>query len=288
MSSRRRFEYSTDSRLSPPDHRPARLPFEVFVEMFRLDLTESFPHLEHAPIVEAVIEWKTRAEKPWDPARLRGELATRFPEYPDSKPQQQFHVEARLENGDVATQVHRDRLRGLRLTSEDGLQIVQFTRGGVVFSRLRPYEDWDRFSAEAFRFWNAFQELAGSSEVQRLGVRFINRVDLQPGESVGAYLQRPPQCLEPLGLDADEFLYQSTHSVPGFPYKITVNQTIQPPAQAAAGPGLIVDVDVSTTCPLQPETEIDPNLTRMRWLKDKAFFSLFTEAALSRFGVERP
>lgn len=275
--------------MSLPHRWEVRLSFKVYVDMFRLDLAEKFPHLEHAPIVEAVIHWQARAdEKAWDPARLRGELATRFPEYPDSKPQQQFHVEARLENGDVSTQVLRDRLRGLRLTSLDGLQVVQFTRDGVVFSRLRPYEDWDRFSAEAFRFWNAFQELTGCSEVQRLGVRYINRVDLQQGEAVGAYLRRPPQCLEPLGLNAEEFLYQSTYTLPNAPFKVTVNQALQLAAQAAAGPALIVDVDVITTRPVQTDSEIEPNLTRMRWLKDKVFFSLFTETALSRFGVERP
>lgn len=257
--------------------------------MFRLDLTETFPHLSDAPIVEAVIHWQARAEKDWNPTQLRSELAAWFPEYPDTKPQQQLHVETRLKDDEVATRVHRDRLKGLRLTSADGLQIVQFTRDGIMFSRLRPYEDWERFSAEALRFWNAFQQLAGCSEVQRLEVRFINRVDLRPGESVSTYLRSPPKCLEPLGLDADDFLHQSTYSVPESSFRINVIQAVQRSGPSpVSGLALIVDVDVFTTRPLAPDQEIGLSLTQMRWLKDKAFFSLFTDAALTNFGVVRP
>lgn len=288
MPPSQRIEYSVERRSILGHDRTNRQQIYVMVDMFQLDLNQSFPHLTAAPIVEAVIHWQARAELPWDPARWHTELAARFPDYPNFKPQQQFQVEARLENGDVSTQVHRDRLRGVRLTSNDRTKIVQLTRDGVVFSRLRPYEDWARFSAEAIRFWEAFKELAGCTEVQRLGVRYINRVDLRPGETVGTYLKCPPRCLEPLGLMAEEFLYQSTFAVPALPFKITVTQAVQPRGPAAPESSLIVDVDVFTTQPLSLNEDIQANLTRMRWLKDKTFFSLFTDEAVETFGVARP
>ena len=52
--------------------------------------------------------------------------------------------------------------------------VAQFTRNGFVFSRLKPYEGWETFEAEAKRLWCIYRELAEPSEVQRLGVRFIN------------------------------------------------------------------------------------------------------------------
>ena len=40
-------------------------------ERFHFNLDEEFPHLPSAPIVEAVIHWRARAEKQWDADSLR-------------------------------------------------------------------------------------------------------------------------------------------------------------------------------------------------------------------------
>lgn len=268
------------------EKRISRRHTDCVIEMFPIDLSESFPHLVNAPIVEAVINWQAKIERPWDAVRFRTELAEKFPEYPDPKSQELIRLKAQLKGGDLSTEVDRDQRKGFRLTSADKRHVVQFNPGGVVFSRLRPYEDWDRFSSEAKRFWSVFEELTGCIEIQRLGVRFINRVNLQVGESVEKFLRSPPGSLEPLGLYSERFLYQSTFPVLGWPYKITIGQAIEPTTTPGADRELIVDIDVFTTQPIQSPSDREPNLTRMRCLKDKAFFSLFTAEALDRFGVE--
>jgi uncharacterized protein (TIGR04255 family) len=251
---------------------------------FQIDLTEAFPNLPAAPIAEAVIQWVARAGRPIVPDDLRRQLVERLPGYPECQPQRQLHVQAKFADDGSSEQVHHDEWDGFRLTSADKRYIAQFTRDGLIFSRLAPYENWDVFSVEAVRLWKVFVELAEPREVERLGVRFINRVAAELSK-VPRYLSAPPKCLEREGMPLTGFFFQSMHEVPGYPLQINVIQAIQPPALASAGGlGLILDIDVVTTQPLSlAEDVLHDHLTKMRWLKNKAFFSLMSKRAISRF-----
>ena len=252
---------------------------------FEFDPAEEFPHLQAAPIVEAVIHWTARATQPFQPDTLRNQLAARLPEYPECQPQHELKFEVAVAADDKSTPTRQESWHGFRLTSADKLQIAQFNRDGLVFSRLKPYESWDVFSAEARRLWTLYLELANPSEVQRLGVRFINRIAPIELSKLRRYLTNPPRCLDSLGLPTSGFLYQSMHDVPGLPMRINVVQTIQPLAPPSTdGLGLILDVDASTTRAFPPSDDVLKDyLAKLRWLKDKAFFSLLKPTALSTF-----
>lgn len=254
-----------------------------------IDLSEDFPHLPGAPIVEAVIQWVARAGKAFESEKLQKQLADRLPSYPLCRPQNKLELEAQLAADGSSTQIRRDTWQGFRLTSQDERYIVQFTRDGLVFSRLAPYQDWNAFSTEALRLWNLFVELAQPSEIQRLGVRFINRIADLKMKQVGQYLARRPKALEPLGLPMQGFLYQSKHEVPGHPFQINVIQTVQPAEPPDAERfGLILDIDVFTPRPIRPADEVVQDaLPKMRWLKNKAFFALVSPRAIEAFKEQR-
>ena len=65
---------------------------------------------------------------------------------------------------------------GLKCQSEDSFYVVQFNKDSFVFSRLKPYEDWEKFSQEALRLWEIYCELPEPTEIGRIGLRFINRL----------------------------------------------------------------------------------------------------------------
>ncbi|MBN2133795.1 MAG: TIGR04255 family protein [Sedimentisphaerales bacterium] len=257
--------------------------------IFQLDLNETFSHLAAAPIVEAVIHWRARAGKVFQSEVLRQQLVERLPGYPDCRPQHQLEVESQFAGGS-ASQIQRQIWQGFRLTSEDKRHIVQFTRDGVAFSRLTPYEEWNVFAAEGQRLWRIFVELAEPTEVQRLGVRFINRIRLEDLTEVRKYLARPPKCLEPLGLPVGQFFYQSLHDVPGHPFQVNVVQTVQAPAPPQTQElGLILDIDVGTTQALLCDDRVlQEFLTQMHWLKNKAFFNLLSKKAVTLFQGRTP
>jgi uncharacterized protein (TIGR04255 family) len=251
----------------------------------RVDLTEAFPHLAAAPIAEAVIHWRARARTWPDMQELRQKLNEQLPDYPDCRPQHQLQLEGELAADGTTTQIRRTTWQGFRLISHDNLHVVQFTRDGIVFSRLSPYENWDAFVEEGWRLWRSFVELAAPAEVQRLGTRFINRIALRPSEDVRQYLTSPPECLESVGLPTAGFLYQSRHTVPSLPFDVNVIRTVQPSgSQPNEGLGLIVDIDVGTTQALTcDDSALQDHLRTMHWLKNRVFFNLLLPDAIERF-----
>jgi uncharacterized protein (TIGR04255 family) len=254
--------------------------------MLKIDVTEFFPHLEHAPIVEAIIEMRVRVESPWEESALREQVKAKLPSYPNIISQKEFQHELKLKAGHPPEQSFHDRgWKGLRLQSEDGKYIAQFKRDGFVFSRLSPYETWDKFKEEGMRLWTVYAELAKSLEVQRLGVRFINRITLPPVEvRLDDYLVVPPQPPGELDLEIMGFFHQDNLLVTGYPYVTNIVKTVQPPQGAGSdGGGLILDIDVFTTEPFERRADtIDKRLAEMRWLKNKVFYNSLTRKAVER------
>src|SRR5258708_6808314 len=241
------------------------------MSVFKIDLTESFPLLARAPIVEAVIEVRARAEAPWEEQAITNHIKSKLPEYPSvlSARAVQLRMEfpqpsAQIAQPSPAEQVvHEMGWRGLRCESADKRHIAQFNRDGFVFSRLAPYESWDQLEREG------------------VGLRFINRIgEPQEGLRLEDYLEAPPKAPQGMDLPFAGFLHQDTLTVSGYPYGITFTQTVQPPQAPETG-GLILDIDVFTTQPLNlDENKLDRHLSEMRWLKNKVFFGSITRMVL--------
>jgi uncharacterized protein (TIGR04255 family) len=252
--------------------------------VFTLDLNETFPRLSRPPIVEAVIHWQARAQKPLEPASLEAMLAERLPDYATREPIQQEELMAMVSGKDASSVVqHRRGWQGIRLKSNDGRYVIQFRRDGLVFSRTKEYEHWEAFQDAAKEAWRVYLDLAAPVETQRLGVRFINHIAAATPATLHDYLREPPTC--PSNLPLSEFVYQSTFAVPGYPFGVRVIKVLQPSMpELQQSSGLFLDIDVFSTTAIPNEPgPLDETLTRMRWLKNKVFFSLLTEAAVRSF-----
>jgi len=251
---------------------------------FKLDLEEKFPHLSHPPIVEAAIHWQSRAQNSLEEDSLREILSHVLPQFPKREAIHHSRLTAMVAGQDAQPKVEHQRgWQGLRLVSEDNLQVVQFKRDGLVFSRIQSYHGWDKFMAEAKPAWRAFEKIAAPVEIQRLSVRFINHIPTATPESLAAILGDPPTC--PSNLPLSEFVYQSTFSVPDRPYGIRVIKVMQSASLGVPqSSGLFLDCDVFTTRPLaSDERVVDEVLVDLHWLKNKVFFSLLTGSAIESF-----
>jgi uncharacterized protein (TIGR04255 family) len=67
---------------------------------------------------------------------------------------------------------------GYDFPSGDGKQIFQARLDGFAFSRLAPYDCWESFRDEGRRLWEIYRTVAQPEVVTRIGVRYINRLDL--------------------------------------------------------------------------------------------------------------
>ena len=250
--------------------------------MFKIDLAESFPQLSRAPIIEAIIGITARAESAWEESVISGQLKQRLPDYPSVQSHHEIRHELMLAADAQPEQaVHDMGWRGLRCESADKLHIAQFNRDGFSFSRLKPYQNWEQFYQEGLRLWKLYNVIAQSSEIQRIGLRFINRIEFSQDEvKLEDYLENPPKPPRGMEVPFAGFLHHNTLSIPGHPYGINVIQTIQPSQGADVSWGVILDIDVFTTEPIDNQKLIEQHLIKMRWLKNKVFFGSITSKTL--------
>ncbi len=254
-----------------------------------IDVNESFQHLSHAPIVEAVIDIRARAATVLEESLLKKQLEAKLIGYQflDSQRQIQIQHEVNLQSEALPSQTIRDvGWKGLRFQSADKKHIVHFNRDGYIFSRLEPYQGWDSLYQEGMRLWRIYVELARPVEVHRVGLRYINRIQLPPDVlRFEDYFERAP--VPPKGLDLPfyGFMHQDTLAIPESSYAINVIKTIQPPKPAGVqGLGLILDIDAFTSQGFElNDAVLAQRLLEMRWLKNKVFFGSVTSKALKLF-----
>ena len=161
-----------------------------------------------------------------------------------------------------------------------------FNRDGFVFSRLEPYTEWRHLSDEALKLWKMFKDMANPIAINRIGLRYINRIQLPPGElHFEDYIQPAPVPPSGLVLPFHGFMHHDRLAVPGHPYGINVIRTIKPSAgNGGTGVGVILDIDVFTDQEFElDEVKLVHRLLEMRWLKNKAFFGSVTGKTIERF-----
>lgn len=252
-----------------------------------IKLDEKFENLPHAPIVEAVIEIRARASEALEETSLRTSIEPKLAGYVFLDSLREYQGEVKFESGKLSSQQVQDiGWKGVRFRSTAEKHIAQFNRDGFVFSRLEPYLTWEELESEGTRLWNIYKDLAQPVDTQRLGLRFINRIKLPPGELLFEdYIQPAPTSPHGLELPFHGFMHKDTLGVPGHPYAINVIRTIQQlNGNMSGGVALILDIDVFTTQAFDLDNAVlARRLLEMRWLKNKAFFGSITKKSLKIF-----
>ncbi len=244
-------------------------------------MEEQFPHLSKAPIVEAALEVRVVPITKWDENALTHELKSRLTDYPNAEPLRLAKFEVKRDRP-AEPRVEDFGCVGLKLPSANKLHIAQFNKESFVFSRLRPYEDWDQFRGEALRLWKVYCELLNPCQITRIGLRFINRIAIR-GDSVqlGDYYRYPPTSPKELDWPLAGYLHHEVMQVPETEFSVNVIKTVQ---NAHGETGLILDIDVFWQDPKNQskysEVFLLESLESMRWVKNKVFFSSLTDTAV--------
>lgn len=237
-------------------------------------------HFSKAPITEALIDLRiTPAEgvTAADIARLSSATAERY------TPKQELHTgEVSWDIGDGPTaNVVRQHV-GSRYVSEDGREILQARLEGFTFSVLRPYERWETFITEARRLWDAYRQIVLPLAITRVGVRYINRLDIsQASIEPRDYLRTFPEISSDAPDGIINYFMQLLLEVPEMKGVAVINQTIVPPPK----PGMVsvvLDIDLSRDASReeevpQSEEDIWNLLEQMRVHKNAIFKACITE-----------
>jgi uncharacterized protein (TIGR04255 family) len=236
-------------------------------------------HLRHAPIAEAVIDFRVVRREGIDAARFEGLITAIGKEYANTAPM--FSIEARfgIEAGrPVGKQV--ETATGWSYRSDEA--IAQFRVDGFTFSKLEPYSTWESVFGEADRMWRIYVQTARPVEISRLAVRYINRLRLEGPVELRQYLEAPPILPPPIPQAVREFLTRVVVEDNSGASAILI-QAFEASLDPSTVP-LLLDIDAFRELSLAPD---DPSVgaifERLRRLKNDIFFASVTEKTVEMY-----
>ena len=199
-------------------------------------------HYAHAPLTEALID--IRVELPSEVglsklAEVRHEQEVDYP-----KQEELFIVQGHMTVGPEIGASATRTSNGYRFVSKDGRQIFQARLDGFTFNRLAPYEDWNTFRDEARRLWNSYRAITSPKNVTRIGVRYINRIDLPlPINDFKDYLRTVPEISRGMSQGLSSYFMQLQLPQVDLNAMLVLNQALIPPP-APKIVSVLLDIDL--------------------------------------------
>jgi len=151
------------------------------------------------PIMEALCELRFQPGQPWDwtvPGLFYGHVREDFP----VKTQQNvMEMSMEAKGGEVVTPTVKGGIARMQFHSEDKLRQMGVGPDLLSVHVLRPYPGLEVFRQLIDRAFRVYQDVAAPVGVKRIGVRYINRVDIpQDTIELADYFVEPPRIPESL------------------------------------------------------------------------------------------
>lgn len=238
-----------------------------------------------APIVEAAIE--VRFEQPLSDDVVNSIHARMKSGFAHSEQISLTTVGVTLKpTNRQATVSSRD--NGYRLASKDRTDILQITPNSMVCGRLAPYLGWERYRKWAASNWKTWRRVAGYRKIQRLGLRYINRIDI-PADAgakiriedyLNVYPEYPDQQAMP---HLSQYTMQLVGPLDGGNFNLIINSGIMPPPLIAHS-SFALDIDVVREHDVpQKDDDIWALFDVMREHKNRVFEACVTDKARKLF-----
>ncbi len=136
-------------------------------------------HYKNAPITEALIDIRVAVPAEFGFEQLQEIKSLVADEYPRGET---FTMAmATISFGPEVQSSTQQKKMGLKLWSVGDRQVFQARLDGSTFSRLEPYETWERLRDEARRLWDIYRGFVKPTRITRVAVRYINQLTL-PGD----------------------------------------------------------------------------------------------------------
>lgn len=236
--------------------------------------------MPNAPLLEVICEFRTAAGGAPDvtvPGVLYEKLRDVFPKK-ENAPGFGFTVQLTPGSAGAAPLLYPVRFR-----SENDLDAVQVSPFAVSCHRIPPYEGWDAYLQVVSRVWRVYSEIVDPTQVERVGLRYINRIPVPPSERAEAadYLTIAPGLPEVLaGREASDFFHRYTLNYEKPNGSLMLQAGIQ--AVSPTDVGVIVDLDFGFSPQDEAVTQITDVLTAAHAAVEEAFLACLSDRIRSR------
>ncbi len=128
------------------------------------------------PIIEAICEFRLTQDTPWDltvPGLFYEKVRREFPHR-----EQRMVQDVELTREPQGLQQRIQTTERVLLFSPDRKMLIQLGPRLLVINALKPYPTWPKFKPRIESAWDALQGVVEVRGLERIGLRYINRVEL--------------------------------------------------------------------------------------------------------------
>jgi uncharacterized protein (TIGR04255 family) len=229
----------------------------------------------NAPIVEAVFDVKVSNTIIVNPSIFEQFAKTDLKEFPISNKRQNVNV--KIDNRPGMGQIGKTtNLLGYIFSNIQGNRKVQFRLDGYSFNMLRPYSNWEEFSTAAFIHLKKYIELAKPLAITRIGLRYINRIDLPfENQEFESYIKYLPPVPAGLPKKFEKYFLQMQIPSNDSSSKAVISQTFEQEKNGRIP--FIIDIDVFQDDRIKATDSLTERFNILRDLKNRIFEDLVTE-----------
>lgn len=241
-------------------------------------------HLSHAPITEAVLDFRVLRSPTVSISRLEAATQTLASEYPIRLPMKMLEAKLSISKGTQSRMEHND--IGVLVKSSDEKTQAQFRLDGFTLNRLEPYTSWDQIYPETRKLWRVYSEAAVPTSVVRMATRYINRLRIPlPISDLRDYLVEPPRVPQRLPQAVLGYLTRIVIRDPQLELSATVTQSSEPNPLDPDKATILLDIDAFRDVPLRSSEgdEIDRVFNNLHKFKNSIFFNSVTQRASELF-----
>jgi uncharacterized protein (TIGR04255 family) len=237
----------------------------------RLNLGDS------APIVEALLDFRVLPKDGLDISDLKQFGQEINDKFPDFQIQTRLSSVVSVDEDSIALGPISTSTLGYAYISPDSTRIAQVQVGGFSFSKLKPYEGWDPLYQEFQNLWSLYLKVAQPVSVERVAVRFINKIPLPLGDPLqpSALLEFHPTTPKTL-VDTSEFFMRTVNTHPTLP---SIQSIVIVASDVGTDPRQIIfDIDAfSANLSIEPRSQqLWDILLQLREYKNDLFFGSIT------------
>lgn len=174
---------------------------------------------------------------------------------------------------------------GHRLSTSDMTEILLLLPTSFTISQLPPYQGWDTFQSRFIRDWNVLRRVTGFQTIKRVGVRYINRIDIPATKSVFEYEKylnvypKMPELLNPL----EAYAIQTVAHLKDINCQLKLS-TANVPSPILDHGSFVIDQDISTEVnPPQSDKDLFDLLNKIRIQKNSIFEACISPHARKLF-----
>ena len=201
-------------------------------------------HYPNAPITEAIIDLRVKPRADLHLEELEAVRAGEEDAYPRSNKIYQTEGTVTVQEGVPPSATAQHQVLGFKFTSEGGKSIWQSRLDGFTFSQLAPYANWEPFRDEGRRLWRLFRARSAPVAVERLAVRYVNRIDIPtPSIDLKEYFRTSPEISPDLPQELAGYFMQLQLPQSDLVGQVLINQTIVPPPREDVV-SVVLDIDL--------------------------------------------